>query len=175
MHEHVSVVQALADAATFRLNKSLMNSLSASSYLLSGLCMSVIALTAWSRDLVPIYSSMALTKTSTFPLLDQCVVLLVLLTAAAVFVPRLLVRKVVKMTISAEDFLKKTQQAQNVPHAAEPPEQGRPTAAGAVAVATPSRPVPAVRFSVAASRRRNRGAMLMQQRSFQASRTTKLC
>ena len=173
------LVQALESAAEFRLNRSLLNSVAASSCVLSGVCMCLIAFTAWSRDLVPIFTSLTVAQASTFPLLDQCVVMLVLLTAAAVFVPRLLVRKVVKMTVSAEDFLKHSQRAKEPqakePQGPEPPQQIPPSAAGAVATRKVSAHAPAVKFAAPAPIIRNRGAMVAhQQRSFQRCKTVKL-
>jgi hypothetical protein len=168
-------VQALSYAEEFRLNRSLLNSVAASSYMLSALCMTVIAFTAWSRDLVPIFSSLKHVKASTFPLLDQCVVLVVLLTTAAVFIPRLLVRKVVKMTLSAEDFLKHSgQQAESTLPPSEPPEQARQTAAGAVAVNPPLCPQVPAKFAVAMPRRRNRALLYMNHRSVHSCRIAKL-
>lgn len=168
-------MQALESAVDFRLNTSLLNSVAASSYVLSGVCMSLIAFTAWSRDLVPIFTSLTVAKASTFPLLDQCVVLLVLLTAAAVFAPRLLVRRVVKMTVSAEDFLKHSQQASSSPRAPEPPQQTPPTALGAVATPTTSHHAAAMKFAALLPRIRNRGTMFIrQQRLFHPCRTAKL-
>jgi hypothetical protein len=153
-------LQALSYAEEFRLNRSLLSSVTASSYVLSGLCMSLIAFTAWSRDLVPIFASLTLVKASTFPLLDQCVLLVVLLTAAAVLVPRLLVRKVVKMTLSAEDYLR--QSPGYNPPPSDPTEQARRTAAGAVAVRIPLHHQASVKFAVAVSRSRTRAAIPCQ-------------
>lgn len=128
--EFCGMLQALETAAELRLNKSLVASITSTSYLLSAVCMGLVALTAWSRDIVPIFASMTSGTATTFPLVDQCILQLALLSLAAVFGPRLFVRKVVKMTVSAEQFLK--QQGDTEPPASAP-EQPRPTATSAVA------------------------------------------
>lgn len=133
--------------------------------------MSMIAFTAWCRDLVPIFASLAHVKASTFPVLDTCLLLLAALTAAAVFVPRLLVKKVVKMTVTAEDFLKSTQSDPGP----EPPQSARATAVSAVVVGTHSRPSHTARFTTAGLGSMPKVARCAQYSVTQKYRTAKLC
>eukprot|EP00892_Ulva_mutabilis_P007458 jgi/Ulvmu1/5084/UM021_0101.1 len=115
--------QALRQAQEWKMSNTLLDGVAVTSALLSALCMGLFSLQAWVKDVVPVFAVMSRSTIDTFPLVDHCLILFILLSTAAYFAPRLFCRKVVKMTLKADSALR----PEEAINAAEQPQPNLPS------------------------------------------------